>query len=70
MTQSDSQRPSEPRDSGRRGSVIALLFVAALALGAYWLFHEMEHHGEIENCIASGRRNCTGDLLHPDAPAP
>lgn len=57
-------------EGGNRGPVVALVFVAALALGAYWLFHELERHNEIQSCIASGQRNCTGDLLHPDSSAP
>jgi len=61
--------PAEP-EGGQRGAVIALLFVIGLALGGYWLFNALQHHNEIDNCIASGRRNCTGDLIHPDAPAP
>ncbi len=67
MSQSD-QDPGEP-EGNQRGAVIALLFVLVLALGGYWLFNALQHHNEIDNCIASGRRNCTGDLLHPDAPA-
>jgi hypothetical protein len=43
--------------------------IVALALGAFWLFKEIERHNEILNCVASGRRNCDA-LLHPDAPAP
>jgi len=72
MTQPDTSPPDpvEPQEGGQRGAVVALVFVVLLVLGGYWLFHELEHHGEIDNCIASGRRGCTGDLLHPDAPAP
>ncbi|HEY1941666.1 MAG TPA: hypothetical protein VGH40_06030 [Roseiarcus sp.] len=70
MTPSENPDPTEPGEGSRRGAVIGLLFVAALALVGYWIFQAMEHHNEIDNCIASGRRNCTGDLLHPDAPTP
>ncbi len=65
-------RPGEPRQGENRdvANIVALVFVAALALGAFWLFHSLERHGEIQNCIAAGRRNCTGDLVHPDAPQP
>ncbi len=66
--------PSKPAASRRGrnsdfGNIVALLFVAALALGGLWLFRTLEHHNEIQNCIASGRRNCV-DLVHPDASEP
>ncbi len=64
-------RPAEPLEHENRdfANIVALVFVVALALGAYWLFQALERHGEIQNCIASGRRNCV-DLMHPDAPPP
>ncbi len=70
MTTPENPDPTEPGEGSRRGALIALLFIAVLTLGGYWIFHEMERHNEIDNCIASGRRNCTGDLLHPDATTP
>jgi len=64
-------KPDEPSEGENRDFVnlIALAFVVALALGAFWLFKELERHNEILNCVASGRRNCDA-LVHPDAPAP
>ncbi|MGD1038092.1 MAG: hypothetical protein ABR878_13125 [Roseiarcus sp.] len=64
-------QPDEPPQEGNRdfANIVALVFVVALALGALWLFKELERHNEILNCIASGRRNCDA-LLQPDAPAP
>jgi hypothetical protein len=62
----DERPQAENRDFA---NIVALVFVVALALGAYWLFKELERHNEILNCVASGRRNCD-ELLHPDAPAP
>jgi hypothetical protein len=63
--------PDEPPRGENRdfANIVALVFVVALALGAFWLFKELERHNEILNCVASGRRNCDA-LLHPDAPAP
>lgn len=63
--------PSEPAEEENRDFVtlVAAVFVVALTLGAIWVFNRLEYHGEIQNCIASGRRNCV-DLLHPDAPPP
>jgi len=64
-------QPEGPRHEENRdfANIVALVFVIALALGGYWLFKEIERHNEIQNCIASGRRNCI-DLVHPDASAP
>ncbi len=64
-------RPAGPSREENRdfANIVALVFVVALAIGAFWLFKALERHGEIQNCIASGRRNCV-DLLHPEAPQP
>lgn len=69
----DAKRPpAEPPEDDNRGfaNLVALAFVVALAIGAFWLFRELERHGEIQSCIASGRRNCTGDLVHPGESEP
>jgi uncharacterized protein HemX len=67
----DPPPPDEPEPEANRdfANIVALIFVVALALGGYWLFKEIQRHNEIQNCIASGRRNCI-DLVHPDASAP
>ncbi len=49
--------PEEPENRSR-ANLIALGFIVALFLGAWWVFNEMQRHREIENCIASGRRDC------------
>ena len=64
--QPDEHPQGENRDFA---NLVALIFVVALALGAFWLFKKIERHNEILNCVASGRRNCDA-LVHPDAPAP
>ena len=51
--------PEPPDDDlPNRTNIVALVFVAALFAGAYWVFNLLERHREIENCIASGRRDC------------
>ena len=57
--QPDDDR-DQAADSARRdrGNLVAVLFVAALALGAIWLIHELMRHNEILNCVAAGRRDC------------
>jgi hypothetical protein len=62
----DGAKP--PQDDGR-GNIIALVFVVALAAGAYWLFHALERHGEIQACVASGRRDCI-EFPHSDPSSP
>ncbi len=71
MTDANPPQAEPPEDDNRGfANIVALVFVVALAIGAYWLFHELERHGEIQSCIAAGRRNCAGDLVHPDASEP
>jgi hypothetical protein len=64
-------KPAEPGQDDNRdfANIVALVFVVALAIGAFWLFKALERHSEIQSCIASGRRNCV-DLAHPDASEP
>ena len=64
-------RPAEPPEEENRDFVnlVAVVFVIALTIGGIWLFKTLQHHGEIGDCIASGRHDCI-DLVHPDAPAP
>jgi hypothetical protein len=50
-------RPKPRQDQGR-GNIVALVFVVALTIGAYWLFHALERHAEIQACVASDRRDC------------
>lgn len=47
---------AEPTNA--RANVAALLFVALLFLGAYWVFEQLRHERDMQNCIDSGRRNC------------
>ena len=56
----DRTPPEDDHGDGRssRRNLIALLFIALLLAGGYWLFAAFEKHREIGNCIASGRRDC------------
>lgn len=42
----------------RRGTLAALLIIAALIAGGLWLVHVLGNAGRIQDCIASGRSNC------------
>lgn len=67
MPKTDAAGPDEPDDDDAprgRANIAALVFIVLLFAGAYWLFQLLEHHREVQNCIASGRRDCidlTGD---------
>ncbi len=50
----------------RRGALIGLLIVVALAIAAYYLFTALRQNGELQDCVMSGRKNCAPI----DIPAP
>ena len=41
-----------------RQTLAGLIAVALLIVVGWWVMSEMQRHREIENCLASGRRNC------------
>jgi hypothetical protein len=50
---------NQPDDATRnRQTIAALVVVALLLVGGWWLMSELQHHREIADCIASGRRDC------------
>jgi hypothetical protein len=59
----------EPERDRSRANLAALVFIVALFIGAYWLFKELERYREVDNCIASGRRDCI-PLTPTDARSP
>jgi hypothetical protein len=66
-----ANRPTEPEpqeDEAHRNFVnlIAAIFVLVLAIAAIWVFKALDEHRQIENCIASGRRDCI-NLIDPSA---
>jgi hypothetical protein len=63
-------RPPEPPEEENTGAVnlAALLFIIALAIGGAWVFTKLGEHNSIENCIASGRRDCID--VHDFKPTP
>lgn len=51
--------PSEDHDDGgSRKTLAAVVVVGLLAVAGWWLMTELQHHRDVENCIASGRRDC------------
>jgi hypothetical protein len=45
-------------DGNRRGSLIALGFVAFLFVMGWLLAHSLYNSGRMEDCLLSGRTNC------------
>jgi hypothetical protein len=54
---SDPQPDDEEGPRGRQ-TLAAVIVVALLLVGGWWLMSALQHHREIESCLASGRRNC------------
>jgi len=56
-TPEDAQEPPDDDGPGR-SNIAAIVVIVVLFAGAYWVFNLLEHHREIQNCIASGRHDC------------
>jgi hypothetical protein len=71
MSPPENPDPDEPpeEDNRSRANIVALVFVVLLFAGAFWLFKALQQSNDIQNCIASGRRDCI-DIAHPDARTP
>jgi hypothetical protein len=54
------QKPETPEDEAHRKLVnlIAAIFVLLLAGAAIWVFKSLDEHRKLDNCLASGRRDC------------
>jgi len=55
MSDHDSEDNEAPRN---RQTLAAVIVVALLFVGGWWLMSVLQHHREIDDCIASGRRDC------------
>jgi hypothetical protein len=49
----DEEEPGSPR-----GALIALLVVVVLIAGGLWITHVLHSAAAIQDCAASGRRDC------------
>jgi hypothetical protein len=57
MSDPDAHDPDD--DPGRsRKTLAAVVVVGLLLVGGWWLMSELQRHNEVQNCIASGRRDC------------
>lgn len=51
---------SEPDpDDNRRGPLLALLVIAGLLFAGLWLFNRLSTVGSLQDCVATGRHDCT-----------
>ena len=41
-----------------RQTLVGLVVVALLLVAGWWVMNELQRHRKIDNCIASGRRDC------------
>ncbi|MGX7708575.1 hypothetical protein [Methylobacterium sp. Gmos1] len=49
----------DPGDAGRRRALAAILFLIVLVAGCVWLAGTLRRESAREDCLASGRRDCT-----------
>lgn len=55
----DDDRIERPNDDPpRRAVVIGLVFVIVLAVGGFYVVHSMTDMGRLQDCAATGRRDC------------
>jgi len=72
MTQPrDAREPPDDEGPGRSNiaAIVVIVVIVVLFAGAYWVFNLLERHREIQNCIASGRRDCI-EIAPPSSRAP
>jgi flagellar biogenesis protein FliO len=70
MPPADENATEPAADENRsRANVVALIFIVLLFGGAFWLFKSLQQNNDVQNCLASGRRDCI-DLTRPDGKTP
>jgi hypothetical protein len=43
---------------GRRGALVAILVLAVLAVGGWWMSRSLHQAGRVQDCVMAGRTNC------------
>jgi hypothetical protein len=52
---------SEEPEASARGKIAAILVLVLLLACGFWLMHRLSAAGSIQDCVATGRRDC-GDI--------
>lgn len=55
---SDQGEPHSDDQPPRRGALIALIVIAVLLAGGFWLSRTLRDTGRIQDCAMAGRTNC------------
>jgi hypothetical protein len=50
---------SEPKGGNRRGAIAGLAIAVVLLVVGLWLSHELTASSKMQDCLMSGRTNCT-----------
>jgi hypothetical protein len=53
----------EPPIDNARGKIAALLVIALLLGAGFWLTHRLRSTAAIQDCVASGQRDCDPSLM-------
>ncbi|KMO41409.1 hypothetical protein [Methylobacterium aquaticum] len=48
----------DPGESGRRRALAAMIVLIVLVAGGVWLAETLRRESALEDCLASGRREC------------
>ena len=48
----------QPPQTNRRQTLAAAIVIVLLFGGGWWLLNEIQRHRALEDCLASGRRDC------------
>jgi hypothetical protein len=53
------------RSPGRYGPIAALVVVAVVACLGWWLVQKLQADSKLQDCVMSGRKNCTEPATDP-----
>jgi hypothetical protein len=59
-----AEHDDDPQAGPPRGALVALLLVAVLMGGFWFIMHRLRQAGQLQDCIASGRTNCAPIETH------
>ncbi len=59
MTANDNRPPRPARPPGGRANIAALVAVVVIGLALFWAASAIRRHNAVQDCIDSGRHDCT-----------